>query len=116
MTEAKELETPKDQGSVSSHCSTALSFDDAIRIARGCFDYSGGYRSNDGELAIYHHGIQTVINALNGAKSSGLSDLQSKVLHTIGSDEHNEWCESLKADVEFEPLRDFIDKLKDPSQ
>lgn len=71
--------------SASTDCSTALSFDDAIAIANGCFDYGGGYRSNDGELEIFHHGIQTVINALKGAKSSGLSDMQSKVLHRIGS-------------------------------
>lgn len=66
-------------------CSTALSFNDAIAIASGCFDYGGGYRTNDGELAIFHHGIQTVVNALNGAKASGLSDMQSRVLHSLGS-------------------------------
>lgn len=56
---------------------TKLTYDDALRIAKGCFDYGGGYRSNDGELDIFHHGIQTVINALEGAQKSGLSDLQS---------------------------------------
>lgn len=65
----------------------ALTYDDAVRIARGCFDYGGGYRSNDGEMAIFHHGIQTVINALEGAQKSGLSDLQSQVLHHLGKQE-----------------------------
>ena len=62
-----------------------LTFDDALRIAKGCFDYGGGYRSNDGELGIFHHGIKTVVNALEGARKSGMSDLQSRVLHRIGS-------------------------------
>jgi hypothetical protein len=67
--------------------SDELNYDDALQIAKGCFDYSGGYRSSDGELEIYHHGIQTVINALEGAKLSGLKDLQSQVLHSIGSEQ-----------------------------
>ena len=62
-----------------------LSHDDALKIAKGCFDYSGGYRADKGELEIFHHGIQTVINALEGARKTGLSDLQSRVLHRIGS-------------------------------
>ncbi|MFM7115645.1 MAG: hypothetical protein ACKO0N_03340, partial [Planctomycetota bacterium] len=59
-----------------------LTFDDALSIAKGCFDYSGGHR--DEAMDVFHHGIQTVINALEGAKQSGLSDLQSNVLHRIG--------------------------------
>lgn len=62
----------------------SLTFDDALRIARGCFDYGGGYRSNNGELDIYHHGIWTVINALEHAKMTGLGDLQIRMLHSIG--------------------------------
>ena len=62
-----------------------LLFSDAIKIANGCFDYAGGYH-RPSELEIFHHGIQTVINALNGAEKSGLTDLQSKVLHGLGSD------------------------------
>jgi len=59
-----------------------LRYDDAINIAKGCLDYCGGHGGK--ELEIYHHGIQTVINALKGAEKSGLSDLQSKVLHRKG--------------------------------
>lgn len=62
-----------------------LGFDDALKIAKGCMDYGGGYRSNQDELEIYHHGIQTVINALTGAKERGLTDLQTGTLHAIGS-------------------------------
>lgn len=62
-----------------------LSYDDALRIAKGCFDYGGGHRG--AELEIFHHGIQTVVNALEGAKRSRLSDLQSQVLHSIGSEQ-----------------------------
>ncbi|NLZ54304.1 MAG: hypothetical protein GX892_14385 [Thermoanaerobacteraceae bacterium] len=64
-----------------------LSFDDAFAIAKGCHDYGGGY--HDEELVyVYHHGIQTVINALMSAKEHGLKDMQVKVLHTIGSKEY----------------------------
>jgi len=39
-----------------------------IEIAVGCLDYLGGYRGAD--LTVYHHGIQTVINALSGDQST----------------------------------------------
>lgn len=29
-----------------------LTFEDAIAIAKGCFDYGGGYRANNDRLAI----------------------------------------------------------------
>lgn len=64
---------------------TLLTFDDALCIAKGCFDYGGGYRAQDGLLEVFHHGIQTVINSLEGANKTGMADLQSKVLHRIGS-------------------------------
>ncbi len=51
----------------SSFNSDLLCFDDAISIAKGSLDYMGGYR-NENELAIYYHGIQTVINVLEAAK------------------------------------------------
>lgn len=64
-----------------------LTYEDALRIAKGCFDYSGGHGSDRNRLDIFHHGIQTVINALEGAQKSGLSDLQSQVLHHLGKQE-----------------------------
>lgn len=60
-----------------------LSFNDAVRIARGCTDYGGGHRS-DGMMDAYQHGIQTVINALEAAERNGLEDSQIAVLHHIG--------------------------------
>lgn len=63
-----------------------LSFGDAVAIARGCFDYGGGYRSDDDKMKIYHHGIQTVVNALEHAERDGLKDMQVAVLHSIGSE------------------------------
>ena len=73
---------PDDVGIAPTGSIHPLTFDDALRIARGCFDYGGGYRSNNGELDIYHHGIWTVINALERAKITG--DRQIRMLHSIG--------------------------------
>ncbi len=68
-----------------------LTFDDALRIARGCTDYGGGYRGNAEHYEIYQHGIQTVINALTAASKTGLDDMQTRALHSMG------------ANVEFRP-------------
>lgn len=62
-----------------------LTFDDALRIARGCTDYGGGYRHSEEHLAIYQHGIQTVINALMSASNEGLGDTQIAALHAMGA-------------------------------
>jgi hypothetical protein len=59
-----------------------LTFTNALNIARGCQDYSGGYTSDNYE--IYQHGIQTVINALQSAAMLGLHDPQIRTLHEIG--------------------------------
>jgi len=61
----------------------ALSFDDALNMTKGCFEYMGGYSDNE-ELSIYYHGIQTVINVLEAAKKRGLDDLQVAVINKIG--------------------------------
>lgn len=60
-----------------------LTFADAIKIAKGCFDYSGGHRDEARET--FHHGIQTVVNALEAANVKGLADTQVNMLHKIGS-------------------------------
>jgi hypothetical protein len=62
-----------------------LTFEDALRIARGCVDYSGGYRDNAEHHRIYHHGIQTVINALTAASKDGLENMQVNMLHAMGA-------------------------------
>ena len=62
-----------------------LSFEDALRIARGCTDYGGGYRGNAELFGVYQGGIQTVINALTAARVKGLEDTQVAVLHAIGA-------------------------------
>lgn len=59
-----------------------LTFDDALRIARGCTDYGGGYQGKDYET--FQHGIQTVINALTSTKEKGLSDTQNCALYIMG--------------------------------
>ena len=64
--------------------SNPLTLDDAIAIAKGCKDYGGGHWT-DGKIDAYHHGIQTVVQALQGAKAKGLVDYQVAVLHQIGS-------------------------------
>jgi len=62
-----------------------LTFEDALRIARGCTDYGGGHRSNAEHYEIYQHGIQTVINALAAASNRGLEDTQVAALHAMGA-------------------------------
>ena len=62
-----------------------LTFDDALRIARGCTDYGGGHRSNPEHYEIYQHGIQTVINSLTAASNRGLEDTQVAALHVMGA-------------------------------
>ncbi len=62
-----------------------LTFEDALRIARGCTDYGGGHRGNAEHYEIYQHGIQTVINALTAASKTGLDDMQTMALHSMGA-------------------------------
>ncbi|MCP4103104.1 MAG: hypothetical protein GY750_17045 [Lentisphaerae bacterium] len=62
-----------------------LCFDDALNMAKGCYDYKGGYH-NKADLEVYHHGIQTVINVLEAAQKRGLDDLQVATVHRIGKD------------------------------
>lgn len=60
-----------------------LCFEDAISMAKGSFDYMGGYQTDE-ELAIYHHGIQTVVTVLEAAKKRGIDDLQVSTIYRIG--------------------------------
>lgn len=55
-----------------------------VRVATGCLDYGGGHRSNEHDLAVFHHGIQTVINSLEGFLNSGLNNTQVAMLHDMG--------------------------------
>lgn len=52
-----------------------------LAISRGCHDYGGGYH-DEREAEIYHHGIQTVANALAAAVENGT--LQVRVLERVG--------------------------------
>lgn len=56
-----------------------------LTVAKGCFDYGGGYRADDEKLKIFHHGIQTVINALAAAMEHGLDDTQVAALYCAGA-------------------------------
>ena len=60
-----------------------------LNVARGCHDYGGGYRGDDditqAQASAFHHGIQTVINALEAALRHDPHDLQTKVLEAVGS-------------------------------
>lgn len=49
-----------------------------LNVARGCHDYGGGYRTAE-TAEIFHHGIQTVINALE-AFSKNPDDTQTLAL------------------------------------
>lgn len=53
-----------------------------INVARGCHDYGGGYMDTPSQDA-FHHGIQTVIQALEAAVSDP-TKLQVRVLESIG--------------------------------
>ncbi len=55
-----------------------------LNIARGCTDYGGGHRGNAEHFEIYQHGIQTVINALEGAAKNNPNDTQVNALERIG--------------------------------
>ena len=68
---------------------SSLTFDDALRIARGCLDYGGGYRSDPALFEVYQEGIRTVICALESAQKTGLSDTQIRALHQIGGEQTN---------------------------
>jgi hypothetical protein len=57
--------------------------DRAIAIAWGCLDYGGGYRGDEGKLDAFHHGISTVIRALEAARDN--PDTQVWALERIGS-------------------------------
>jgi hypothetical protein len=62
--------------------------DQLVNIARGCHDYGGGYREPS-ESEIYHHGIQTVVNALEAALKDP-NAFQVRMLESIGSRVHSE--------------------------
>ena len=82
--EANDVEKPEEKSApCSSHCYATL--DDAIVLARGCFDYGGGYRGQPELFEAYHHGIQTVINVLVSAKKRGVSDTQVNAVFAMGS-------------------------------
>lgn len=65
--------------------SAGLTFADALRIARGCTDYGGGYRYDAQAYEAYQGGIATVINALQAAETRGLADTQIRALHCMGA-------------------------------
>lgn len=55
-----------------------------LNVARGCFDYRGGYHDSR-ELGIYHHGIQTVVNALGAFLDQKPGNLQVRMLEVYGA-------------------------------
>ena len=58
--------------------------DDVLAIVKGCWDYSGGHRSNAEHLEIYRHGMQTVLNAMTGALRADPNDTQSNAVLAMG--------------------------------
>lgn len=64
-----------------------LSFEDALNIAKGCHDYSGGYRFDNDLLDAFHAGISVVVNSLKAAKERDQSDYQTVALLSIGRSE-----------------------------
>lgn len=65
--------------------SNNLTFDVALRLARGCRDYKGGH---DGDCyEAFQMGVETVVNALTKAQKHGLSEPQTRALHAMGAEE-----------------------------
>lgn len=56
--------------------------DRLLNVARGCHDYGGGYK-DPVSAEIYHHGIATVISALEAAAKNDPSDGQVNALERI---------------------------------
>lgn len=81
--------TQQPEGGAAVRSSALLGFGDALRIARGCHDYSGGHHT-DGHYDAYHHGIQTVINVLEAAEKAGLNDTQVAAVWCIGGEKPND--------------------------
>lgn len=67
-----------------------LTFEDALRIAHGCTDYGGGYRSDPEQYEAYQAGIQTVIAALTSAARKGFGDTQIAALHAMGANTYGD--------------------------
>lgn len=86
QTDTKTVQQTEGGGTVAS--SALLGFGDALLIARGCHDYSGGHHT-DGHYDAYHHGIQTVINVLEAAEKAGLNDTQVAAVWCIGGEKPN---------------------------
>lgn len=57
---------------------------DLLAVARGCHDYGGGYGGDPSAAEVFHHGIQTVINALEGASKGNPADSQVNALEVMG--------------------------------
>lgn len=56
-------------------------YDDAVRIARGCHDYGGGYGPGV-QYEAFQHGIGTVVASLESADKH-----QVAALHAMGASE-----------------------------
>ena len=58
-----------------------------------------------GTSSVPRHGLNVCATCLHGKAEVRL----------MGTDveRHNAWVDELKADVEFEPLREFLDRLKE---
>jgi len=58
-----------------------------------------------GTSSVPRHGLNVCATCLHGKAEVRLMGTDAE--------RHNAWVEELKADVEFEPLRDFLDRLKE---
>lgn len=62
-----------------------LLFADAITLAKGCSDYGGGHMTAATRNA-FQHGIQTVVNVLEGVAAKGGLDSQSSAVMRVGAE------------------------------
>ena len=70
------------------------SFLDAIRLADGCHDYSGGYRGAEGEA--WHAAIDTVVTVLRRAATRPW-DRQTAAVFALGADTPSPTSEEIDA-------------------
>ena len=63
-------------------CHLRAERDRLLNVARGCHDYNGGHR--DEACEVFHHGVQTVINAREAAVKDPTA-FSVRVLEGIGA-------------------------------
>lgn len=94
----------------------------AIKVATGCVDYGGGYRSNPELLDAYHHGMATVGRVLEKfVEASEADDFQAQVIARSGETDWDlaritevikRWDEDAAKAAEYDKIREMLEHSK----